>query len=161
MGSLSFQLRNREKIFTTKCFISLRSPTEDENGELRHAGMDGRHPGVQDASGDIHVGLDSSTPCWNDGIEDTKTDRTLHPFYFQSALRSQSRGGFKARFRFFAFYAFFVVDHRFLLSGLCVRSMVRGLLHQAGFLGDLLHRLILFTHLGDEFFRRGIILDHA
>jgi hypothetical protein len=23
----------------------------------------------QDASGDIHVGLDSSTPCWNDGIE--------------------------------------------------------------------------------------------
>jgi hypothetical protein len=35
----------------------LRSPTEHENGELRHAGMDGRHPGVQDASGDIHVGL--------------------------------------------------------------------------------------------------------
>ena len=47
----------------------LRSPTEDENGELRHAGMDGRHPDAQDASGDIHVGLDSSTPCWNDGIE--------------------------------------------------------------------------------------------
>ena len=44
----------------------LRSPTEDENGELRHAGMDGRHPDAQDASGDIHVGLDSSTPCWNE-----------------------------------------------------------------------------------------------
>ena len=57
--------------------------------------------------------------------------------------------------------AFFVVDHRFLLSGLCVRSMVRGLLHQAGLLGDLLHRLVLFTHLGDEFFRRSIVLDHA
>jgi hypothetical protein len=28
--------------------------------------MDCRHPGVQDASGDIHVSLDSSAPCWND-----------------------------------------------------------------------------------------------
>ena len=36
----------------------LRSPTEHENADLRHAGMD--------ASGDIHVNLDSSTPCWND-----------------------------------------------------------------------------------------------
>jgi hypothetical protein len=26
---------------------------------------------AQDASGDIHVGLDSSTPCWNDGIEES------------------------------------------------------------------------------------------
>ena len=48
----------------------LRSPTEHENAELRLAGMDRRHPGSQDASGDIHVGLDSSTPCWNDAIED-------------------------------------------------------------------------------------------
>ena len=46
-----------------------RSPTENENGD-RHAGMDGRHPGSQDASGDIHVSLDSSTPCWNDTIEE-------------------------------------------------------------------------------------------
>jgi hypothetical protein len=61
----------KKQILTTKCFISLRSPTEHENGELRHAGMDGRHPGVQDASGDIHVGMDSSTPCWNDGIEES------------------------------------------------------------------------------------------
>jgi hypothetical protein len=36
----------------------LRSPTEHENAEFRHAGMVGRHPsGAQDASGDIHVGL--------------------------------------------------------------------------------------------------------
>jgi hypothetical protein len=49
--------------------MSLRSSTENANGERRHAGMDGRHPGTQDASGDIHVVLDSSTPCWNDGIE--------------------------------------------------------------------------------------------
>ncbi len=49
--------------------MSLRSSTEHENGELCHAGMDSRHAsGAQDASGDIHVGLDSSTPCWNDGI---------------------------------------------------------------------------------------------
>jgi hypothetical protein len=25
--------------------------------------------GRKDASGDIHVDLDSSTPCWNDGID--------------------------------------------------------------------------------------------
>jgi hypothetical protein len=42
------------------------SPTEHENADLRHAGMDCRHPGPQDASGDIRVNLDSSTPCWND-----------------------------------------------------------------------------------------------
>jgi hypothetical protein len=57
-----------------ECFISLRSPTEHENAKLRHAGMDGRHPGAQDASGNIHVGLDSSTPCWNDGIEESYQD---------------------------------------------------------------------------------------
>jgi hypothetical protein len=27
------------------------------------------HPGSQDASGDIHVSLDSSAPCWNDEID--------------------------------------------------------------------------------------------
>jgi len=31
--------------------------------------MDSRHPGPPDASGDIHVVLNSSTPCWNDVIE--------------------------------------------------------------------------------------------
>ena len=52
-------------------------PTEHEKGDFRHAGMDCRHPGSQDASGDIHVGLDSSTPCWNDTIEEsTKTDNS-------------------------------------------------------------------------------------
>jgi len=31
----------------------------------------------KDASGDIHVSLDSSTPCWNDTIEEfTKTDNS-------------------------------------------------------------------------------------
>jgi hypothetical protein len=33
----------------------LRSPAEDERPAIRHAGMDSRHPGPQDASGNIHV----------------------------------------------------------------------------------------------------------
>jgi len=49
--------------------MSSRSPTEHEDADLRHAGMDCRHPGPQDASGDIHFNLDSSTPCWNDAVE--------------------------------------------------------------------------------------------
>src|SRR5262245_26110197 len=40
-------------------------------------------------------------------------------------------------------------------------SRHRNLLHQTGPLRDLLHRLMLFTHLRDEFFRRSIVLDHA
>ena len=74
----------------------LRSPTEHENGELRHAGMDGRHPGVQDASGDIHVNLDSSTPCWNDAIEGVlrKLTEALHR-YFQR--RHEEHEGFGYR----------------------------------------------------------------
>ena len=49
--------------------MMLRSSTEHENRDVRHAGMDSRHPGLQDASGNIHVNLDSSTPCWNDAIQ--------------------------------------------------------------------------------------------
>jgi hypothetical protein len=37
-------------------------------GGLRHAGMDCRHPGPQDASGHIHVNLGSGTPCRNDDL---------------------------------------------------------------------------------------------
>jgi hypothetical protein len=45
----------------------LRSPTEHENAiTIMPAWIAGIHP--QDASGDIRVGLDSSTPCWNDGF---------------------------------------------------------------------------------------------
>ena len=63
-SSLAFTIQ-----FAEEWSMSLRSRTGDENADLRHAGMDSRHPGLQDASGDIHVSLDSSTPCWNDGIE--------------------------------------------------------------------------------------------
>jgi hypothetical protein len=48
--------------------MGLHSPTEHKNADLRHAGMDSRHPGRKDAFGNIHVNLDSSTPCWNDAI---------------------------------------------------------------------------------------------
>jgi predicted Fe-Mo cluster-binding NifX family protein len=38
-------------------------------GNLRHAGMDCRHPGPQDASGHIHVNLmGSGSPCRNDEL---------------------------------------------------------------------------------------------
>jgi hypothetical protein len=44
-------------------------PTEQESGDpVMPAGI----AGIQirkDAFGDIHVSLDSSTPCWNDAIE--------------------------------------------------------------------------------------------
>jgi hypothetical protein len=45
------------------------TPKEDEMQVSRHAGMDGRHPGSEGCSGNIHVNLGSSTPCWNDVIE--------------------------------------------------------------------------------------------
>ena len=48
--------------------MTLRSPTENENADLTPAWI----AGIQvrkDASGDIHVNLDSSIPCWNDEIE--------------------------------------------------------------------------------------------
>ena len=65
----------------------LTPPTEHENGDLRHAGMDCRYPGLQDASGDIHVSLDSSTPCWNDAIEGRllKVTEVLLPHIFEGA----------------------------------------------------------------------------
>jgi hypothetical protein len=64
-------------------FMILRSPTEHENGDFRHAGMDSRHQVRKDASGNIHVSLDSSTPCWNDAIEAALlevTEVSLHLF---------------------------------------------------------------------------------
>jgi hypothetical protein len=47
----------------------LRSPKGHENQMFV---MPAWIAGIQirkDASGDIHVSLDSSAPCWNDGIE--------------------------------------------------------------------------------------------
>jgi hypothetical protein len=47
----------------------LRLPTQNENANFV---MPAWIAGIQvrkDASGNIHVNLDSSTPCWNDAIE--------------------------------------------------------------------------------------------
>jgi hypothetical protein len=47
----------------------LRSPTEHENAITV---MPAWIAGIQtrkDASGNVHVNLDSSSPCWNDVIE--------------------------------------------------------------------------------------------
>jgi hypothetical protein len=63
----------------------LRSPTEDENTDFVMpawiAGIQAR----RDASGNVHVNLDSSTPCWNDATERTLLKLTeSHPGpYFQ------------------------------------------------------------------------------
>jgi hypothetical protein len=49
--------------------MSLRLRTENE---MEIFVMPARIAGIQvrkDASGDVHVNLDSSTPCWNDVIE--------------------------------------------------------------------------------------------
>jgi hypothetical protein len=63
----------------------LRSPTEHKNGDFRHAGMDSRHPsGSQDASGNIHVSLVSSIPCWNDAIEAALLEVTEVPLHLFS-----------------------------------------------------------------------------
>jgi hypothetical protein len=56
-------------ILTTKCVMSLRSPAEHEKQSFV---MPAWIAGIQvrkDASGNVHVNLDSSTPCWNDVIE--------------------------------------------------------------------------------------------
>src|SRR5262245_41136087 len=52
----------------------------------------------------------------------------------------------------------------FTLRPQCLRGELSEtfvLLYQARLLGNLFNRLVLFTHLRDEFFRRSIVLDHA
>jgi hypothetical protein len=61
----------------------LRSPAENKNPAIRHAGMDGRHPGPQDASGDIHV---TWIPALHAGMTESRgsawTDRGPLPRIF-------------------------------------------------------------------------------
>jgi len=66
--------------------MSLRSLTEHENTDLRHAGMDSRHPGSQGCFRRHPCRLDSSTPCWNDAREGpllnvTEALRSPNPFF--------------------------------------------------------------------------------
>ena len=71
-----------------ECFISLRSPAENENTERV---MPAWIAGIQvrkDASGNIRVNLDSSTPCWNDAIEGPllKVTEVLLPHIFEGVF---------------------------------------------------------------------------
>jgi hypothetical protein len=59
---------------------------------LRHAGMDCRHTDSQDASGDIHVNLDSTIPCWNDEMAQPANTATVRPItYFTRAAKDSRR----------------------------------------------------------------------
>jgi hypothetical protein len=60
-----------------------------------HAGMDSRHPGRRDASGNIHVDLGSSTPCWNDAIGGVLPELTEAPSsrIFKGAYEGQEGFG--------------------------------------------------------------------
>jgi hypothetical protein len=62
--------------------------TEKEKRMVRHSGMDSRNPGFKDGCGDIHVGLDSSIPCWNDAIENfcISAPSRLRPSVFKGAI---------------------------------------------------------------------------
>jgi len=62
----------------------LGSPAENKNAKFVMpvwiAGIQVR----KDASGNIHVNLDSSTPCWNDALETALFETTevpLSPFF--------------------------------------------------------------------------------
>src|SRR5215471_14975471 len=71
-GSLWLDVTKLSKTkLTTKRFMSLRWPPESEKSDVvmpvRIAGIQAR----TDASGNIHVSLDSSAPCWNDATETT------------------------------------------------------------------------------------------
>src|SRR5215471_12649231 len=64
--------------------MSLRSHTKDEKPEFVIPAWIAGIQVCKDASGDIHVDLDSSPPCWNDGIDDLYVNRAKHIYrYFQ------------------------------------------------------------------------------
>ena len=47
----------------------------------------------KDASGNIHVNLDSSTPCWNDAIEGVlrKLTEALHRYFERRSRRTRRK----------------------------------------------------------------------
>ena len=77
--------------------MSLRSPQNMEI--LVMPAWIARHPGWQHASGDIHVSLDSSAPCWNDAIEAALLEVTEGPLprIFKEATKSTKITFFVAR----------------------------------------------------------------
>jgi hypothetical protein len=68
--------------------MSLRSPTDKESADFI---LPAWIAGIQvrkDASGNIRVNLDSSTPCWNDAIEGPllKVTEVLLPHIFEGVF---------------------------------------------------------------------------
>src|SRR5215831_9763168 len=79
-----------------KCFMILRSPTDNENANFVMLVMPTWIAGIQvrkDASGDIRVNLDSGTPCWNEAIEGALLEATEAPLptYFRRSPRRLRR----------------------------------------------------------------------
>ena len=72
--------------------MSLRSPTENENPDIRHASMDGRHPGPQDASGGVHV---TWIPALHAGMTESRA-----PLQLTDPLPTRIFEGGTARFIF-------------------------------------------------------------
>ena len=67
--------------------MSLRSLTENENGDLVMPALIGGIQFRKDVSEDIRVDLDSSTPCWNDAIGGALlNDRSPSSLIFTGAL---------------------------------------------------------------------------
>jgi hypothetical protein len=90
--------------------MSLRSPTEDENAEFV---MPAWIAGIQvrtDASGDIHVNLDSSSPCWNDAIEAPLLELSEAPPHVFSKEDTKNTKFRIENFRSFVAFALFVVQ---------------------------------------------------
>ena len=82
-----FYERSRSPIEHERGGTSLHTNAKVDGGlpirSFRHAGMDCRHPGPQDASGHIHVHLGSGSPCRNDelycNVCATLMAKSLHP----------------------------------------------------------------------------------
>jgi hypothetical protein len=88
----------------------LRSPTKHENGD-RHAGMDGRHPGAQDASGNIQSAW---IPALHAGMTEsrsrTKTDPGPPPRVFSKEVTKFKKIFIEKRSETFVSFVLFVVN---------------------------------------------------
>jgi hypothetical protein len=72
----------------------LRSPTDNENTDfVMPAWIAGIHQVRKDASEDIRVDLDSSTPCWNDATAGALLEPTevRPPIFSKEATKNPAR----------------------------------------------------------------------
>src|SRR5438034_10089985 len=82
-------------LFTTKCSMILRSPTENEKWRVRHAGMDSRHPGSQGCFPE--TSMSAWIPALHAGMTQSRGlclnwSKSLHQVFFKGA-----REGHEAR----------------------------------------------------------------